>query len=266
MSEGNNVEGSWGRTDVVFDRLRNDPLFEEFPGEVREGIFDGRRIITRDAPINGGIYLGSNPREGIIVDDEKYPKELREAYRELTDWFFSARFRADIKNGGIEVHQKVLEIAKSKLGGNTHFRELERRISEEVTKAKDDEWVKNGIVINGDVKMPLNEFMRKQIGVCRHRALLAGYLLETMVSQGNLFGKVSIDRNTIPSRGGHAWVRFDDGDNIIIIDPSLGYVGRIEDAPIDRWDYRRPEDPSENFGTVTDIDLPTLHGDWKKAS
>lgn len=97
-----------------------------------------------------------------------------------------------------------------------------------------------------DQKVSLGAYINKG-GICRHQALLTGYLLEKMVQDGKLPGKVSIDRNSIPNQGGHAWVRYEEPgkpntNTVSIIDPAQGYVGRLSDVPTDAWFYSRPTD------------------------
>ncbi|EKD64692.1 MAG: hypothetical protein ACD_50C00323G0007, partial [uncultured bacterium] len=75
------------------------------------------------------------------------------------------------------------------------------------------------------------------------QALLAGYLLEKLTQEGILGGKVSVDRNFIEGRGGHAWVRYTNSrEEVFILDPAQDYKGTLKDAPKNGWDYRRPED------------------------
>lgn len=241
------VEGIWHRTEAVVNRLQDKLLYEEPDASSREGYFAGRHIIARDTPINKGVYLGSSPRDAIVVDDEKYPQELGESYAELCKWFEFERFQGNIKNGDHLLFEKVLEMTKQRLGGDDP--DIIEKVDSEIRRVRELEWTKNGRLMSGDIKIPLNLFIKKGVGVCRHRALLAGYLLERMVNYGQIFGSVSIDRNTIKGKGGHAWVRFTDGKDIIIIDPSLGYVGKLQDASVAVWDYRRPEDIYEHMNT-----------------
>lgn len=74
------VRVSFDKTSDMIYRLRDNPFFEEATPESRNGIWQGRNIIGRDVPINGGVYLGGGAREAIVVDDNKQPR-LDNIYR-----------------------------------------------------------------------------------------------------------------------------------------------------------------------------------------
>lgn len=79
-------------------------------------------------------------------------------------------------------------------------------------------------------------------GVCRHQALLTGYLLERLASEGKVSGKVSVQRNAIPGVGAHAWASYVNSRGAeYVIDPTQGYIGLLDEAPDDGWIYRRPK-------------------------
>lgn len=221
-------EGDWSRTEVLKQRLKGNPLYEEPYGKERVGRFAGRPIIARDTPINGGVYLGSGEREAIVVDDQKYPQELNQAYQELR------RKMEQEKGGGKGIFEHVNDVAKEALGGSENLAEIGKKVDqlvESLTKK-----------YGPDTKVALNDFIKEKAGLCRHRSLLAGYLIERLVNEGVLRGNVSIDRNYLPNEGGHAWVRWEAArtHQVFIIDPSMNYVGRIENAPKD-WNYQRPK-------------------------
>ncbi len=240
MSEGQEVpQPRWDNTVRGVDRVRrtHPQLFEEPSGEAPNGVFAGRRIIGRDTIINGGVYVGSGQREAIVVDDQKYSLELGTTYQELRQKM-ELESRKPTGHPKIPTFQLVHEIAGQKLGGNKSESELEQQIAKHLQALTGSPV---GVSPEGiDVKVTLNDFINKGAGVCRHRALLAGYLIERLIQDGVMQGRVSIDRNTIPSKGGHAWVRYE-GPNrhVFIIDPSIGYWGPIEKAP-KVWSYKRP--------------------------
>lgn len=96
-------------------------------------------------------------------------------------------------------------------------------------------------------KISLDVYMSKGVGVCRTQAVLCAYLVERLVDEGKIEGKVSIDRNMDRSvdGGGHAWARFTAPDGTVyIMDPAQHFVGTLEKAQKNgkRWDYRRTED------------------------
>ena len=96
-----------------------------------------------------------------------------------------------------------------------------------------------------DQKIGLNNYIRDGVGVCRHQALLCGYLLERLVAEHHLSGTVSVDRNQVEGLGGHAWARYTtSGDKVIVLDVAQDYLGRLNDMSQDqnRWFYERPKD------------------------
>jgi len=113
-----------------------------------------------------------------------------------------------------------------------------------------------------ECKIPLAAFVRNHVGVCRHQALLAGYLIERLIADGTLVGAVSIDRNMrafrwreilgnflsldFETRGGHQWARFTVTDGTVyIVDAAQNYCGPLNDVPQDPESWRtwfRPED------------------------
>lgn len=221
------IENQWTGTELLKQRLKDNPLYEEPCGKERIGKFADRPIIARDTPINGDVYLGSGQREAIVVDDQKYPQELDRAYQQLKTAMDQGR------SSGKGIFDFVYEIAKENLGGSKNPADCEKQV---------DQLAASLVKTYGpDTKVPLNDFIKRGAGICRHRALLAGYLIERLVKEGILKGEVSVDRNYLPHQGGHAWVRWTgaNSNRAIVIDPSLNYVGPIEEAPR-IWNYQRP--------------------------
>lgn len=239
MSEGQEVpQARWENTIRAVERVKSSHpwLYEEPSGEARQGFFAGRRIIGRDTPINGGVYVGSGVREAIVVDDQKYPKELLDTYRELRIRMAQEQQRSP-QNRKTTL-QLIADLSSEKLGGKASEADLETQIAELLTRLTGSP---KGVDTRGqDIKVALNTFMQNKSGICRHRALLAGYLMEQLVKDRIIQGRISVDRNTT-AQGGHAWVRYEGPNkNVFIIDPSLGYVGPIEKAP-KIWSYEHPK-------------------------
>jgi len=182
----------------------------------------GRDIIGRDCPINGGVYLGGGEREAIVVDDIKQP-ELLFVYKELLKRKQEKEQKGEsFKSAAL---MDVFNLVKETLPYNEGA----------VTK------VTQGL--KPDQKITLSSFLREKGGICRHQALLTGYLLEKLKTEGFVGGKASVDRNFVPNRGGHAWVRYvNSGGEVFIIDPAQDFIGRIEQAGKDKWFYKRPEE------------------------
>ena len=217
------VEAKWEKTINERRRLKGNRLYEEGDGSRTEEKFAGRPVIHRDSPINGGVYLGSGIREAIVVDDTK-DQILREVYE---------KFRSLLPQDVAQAKQNALftawQLTQQEIPykGDDAVAQLHQRLN----------------VAAADTKIQLGIYILNKTGVCRHEALLAGYFLEKLIKEGILTGKVSIDRNTIKGRGGHAWVRYTNSiGEVFIIDPAQKYIGRLKEAPKDGWDYRRPED------------------------
>ncbi len=214
--------GSWRKTAESVERIRDSKFYEEpHTGEVTVGKFRGRNIISRDSPIIGGIYIGAAEREAIVVD-EKYG-ELIKVYQELLLKRDKEIAKGvDFKDG---VLKEVWELVMKKMPYNL---EATQRVIAEHTH---------------DDKFALDSFLLNKVGICRHQALLGGYLLEKLIAEGKIHGRVSVDRNYVEEKGGHAWVRYTNSNNeVFIIDPAQHYFGRLDEIDEDRWFYERPSD------------------------
>ncbi len=219
----------WNHTKVVELRMMTNARYEEPDSEAKHGMYGGRRIIGRDTPIQGGVYLGSGKREAIVVDDTYNESTLLETYRD-----FIKRINFEDKKYKDNILEKVFNYVRTVLPYN-------------------ESEVKNIITpLQKDQKVALDVFIDNKAGVCRHQALLVAYILEKMKSERHLNGTASIDRNTIPSQGGHAWVRYVNGaGKILIIDPAQNFIGSLEDSLRERnsggWDYERASDIGRRF-------------------
>lgn len=220
-------EADFGRTikGAEFARASASIRFDEPDTESKYGYFENRRIIGHDTEILGGVYIGGGSREAIVVDD-KSPLE-KEVYDKAYVAVFEkakqrmAREGVEFKNGLLnDVYDVVRE-----------------------TLAYDDDYVDKMANDYRDKKINLSVFLDAGKGVCRHQALLTGYLLERLARDGYVGGKVSVQRNAIRGVGAHAWARYENQNgDIYVIDPTQGYIGRLEDAPEGTWLYGRPED------------------------
>lgn len=218
-------------------RLRQASRFDE-PGtdepnpNVKYGRFDGRPIIGHDTRITGGVYIGGGAREAIVVDDHhsestdpnKREQEKQEQaiydkiYTEVLEKVISKTPPEAIPSDA-DILQSVYDIVYQVLQYNEGFA---HRIKE---KHKDQE-------------VNLSGFIDARKGVCRHQALLVGYLLERLIDEGKLHGKASIQRNAIDGYGAHAWANFTaENGTEYIVDVAQEYVGRAKDAPDDGWIY-----------------------------
>lgn len=193
----------WDRTEMSAARL-----------DLRNGFYMGRPVISRDTQINGGVYVGANSREAIVVDDEKYEDELLEVYNA-----FKSRLEHKQKGGlmnrlrgqpirlsSMDLMQSLSETVSEYVPENAQY--VNRMIQEHFSGS------------SNDIKIPINYYIRSKDnkrhglenngGVCRHQALIGGYILEKYLKDTNSLGKVSIDRNMVEGKGSHAWVRYTD--------------------------------------------------------
>lgn len=213
---------------MLVERVKSSPFYEESDAESRHGYFDKRPIIGRDTPINGGVYVGAGEREAIVVDDAK-EQLLVDAYAELLE-----RRIADVVKNDHRMNQGVLEdvfaLVREKI---PYSQAIVDEVYRKVLQSPN----------NPNHKVSLGSYILHKGGVCRHQALLGAYLLEKLAQEGILRGRVSVDRNTVPGKGGHAWIRYTGSHGVVsIIDPAQGYIGRLMDVKEDRWFYERPED------------------------
>lgn len=197
--------------------------------------FEGRRIISRDARIDGGVYTGTYGGEALVVDTEKYP----EAYDRLEDL----------------IEQKVENYTEHGVGRNSALlRATYDAVLEAMPysqKAVDEVNDKFGIG-SANRKVGLDQYIDAGAGVCRHQALAVGAMLERYIERGELRGQVSIDRserwspNDDPS--GHAWIRYtNSAGEVHIIDVAQKRIGSLKELTSQcregEWNYMRPEDP-----------------------
>ncbi|MFH0779823.1 MAG: hypothetical protein V1928_03090 [Parcubacteria group bacterium] len=215
------------------------------------GYYFGRRILGHDMTVNDSVYIGEGDREAIVIDDKK-DAPLREAYRRFIETrrqealmqikskknILSKAFAAifNKSNGGELTKEQFLDgIAKSV------FDFVRQAMPNNLTLV--NELAQNAINMSKSRKTYIGSYLNEKAGVCRHQALLSAYVLEKLINDGYLQGQVSVDRNKVKSRGGHAWARFTDKDGeITIIDAAQNFCGKMEDAGQFRWKYARPED------------------------
>ena len=221
-------EADWRKTRFAEQRVKNTGFYEEKGITRKEKFFQGRPIIGRDRKINGGVYLGAGEREAVVVDDKK-DQAIGRVFQEL----IKRRREAEARGRGFK--DGILE-------------EVWRLVGQVIPYS--DQQVENIVsrLPGPDSKVYLSSFIGG--GVCRHQALLTGYLLERLSEAGLVGGKVSIDRNHVLGEGGHAWVRYTNSDgDVFILDSAQQYIGRLDEMPDkrDRWFYERPEDTNPKF-------------------
>ncbi len=231
-----------GNTAHVMARLGNNIGFE--PPTASDpatpyGRYLGRPIIGRDSRIDGGVYIGRKPREAIVVDmarpgllDNVYTNWLRELQDQAPMWPWQ-----HITLGRKRAVQRYL---------NSHMGLLCRTLVNRVLPF--DRHVVSQVAhehtLGPDDKVRLDVYLRRRGGVCRHQVCLLGALLERLVDEGWLEGRVSIDRKFVPRQYSHAWVRWVDGaGQIWILDAAQDVWGRLASfEPERRWFYAREDE------------------------
>lgn len=210
-------EAYWDRTIRMNERLEREKK------NLEGTLYKGRPIIQRDSPIDGGVYIGEKEREAIVVDSQKFP--------ELNKLFEKTKARATF-HGKVNknlILQAVYDTVKEAYPNNDS-NDLNSLLSKHN--------------VHSDQKIALDVFLKEGIGVCRHTALTCGVLLELFKKKGYLKGTPSIDRNTIPKIGGHAWCRYTNSSGeVFILDPVQNYLGKLSEVPKNHsWIYKRFED------------------------
>ncbi len=209
--------------DNFFEAPEEDEVFEVYTGmgvefarennyfepadELSElGYFKGRFMIGRDTPINHGVWI-DGLTEAIVVDDSVSP-QIWKTYDDLLE-----RISVD---GRVD-RGKVLETVQSLVAERLPY-DLSRTL--EIAKP-----------FQRCKKVSLGLFMQKRAGVCRHQALLAGYLLERLVDDGRIRGHASVRRNIVKGFGGHAWAEYQNATGErYVIDPAQNFLGTKEEA------------------------------------
>ena len=184
--------------------------------------YRGRHIIKQDTAIDGGVCLGNGKREAIVVDSQKYPK-LRELYEKAKQ-----KASVDNKVQRNRVLKAVYDVVLDAMPNQDS-------VKSESLIYKYHAW--------NDRKISLDVFINEDAGVCRHKALACGALIELFKKEGYVRGKPSIDKNSSPS-GMHAWCRYTsfNGD-VQILDVMKEYFGSLKDSVKNaKWNYRRPEE------------------------
>ena len=232
-------EGSpslWGYTQ---DAYGSGVIDSRVTGERLKGR-EPRHTIARDTPIDGGVYEGSYGGEAIVVDSDK-SKFINAAYDDI--------MRA-ISPNGQPSKQLALKAVFTYVSNRMRYDQ----------PAVDAIFEKgaNGV---DHTKMTLDWYIGRGVGVCRHQALFVGVLLEKLVNNGVLQGRVSVDRNLnrrvdeADVYDGHSWVRYtNSGGQVFIIDVAQKKAAALSDLMQARnrgeqvWDYARPEDNERKVG------------------
>lgn len=239
-------DAEWDRTEKMLERKEKDGDIEWLNGEPH---YQGRHIIREDSDVDGGVYLGRGKREAIVVDSKKYD--------EVDRMYEKAKNKARDSSGKVNKHPALnaaYRVAVEEFSPSDNeidrlverYGNLEDQGIESVEDMRDEAYLACKIAehhgVENDGKIALDVFSSEGVGVCRHRALAAGAIIEKFQEDGILTGEVSIDRNSI-GKYGHAWVRYENsGGDVFVIDPTQEKIKSLEETEDDFWDYGRPED------------------------
>lgn len=203
-----------GNTAILVQRLHaSGQLQKSSDADAPFGWYHGWRIIGALTRIDGGIYLGRRPREAIVVDMRRPGSALRQLY---SKWLESLRngHGDDGVRSDLRVHLAV-RVAELVAAYMPYDEQVVRRLDA------------RGL-LQPDQPIDLDVFLRERGGVCRHQVCMVGALLERLVDEGWLQGRVSLERKHVPGWFSHAWVRFDDGEGREwILDPAQQRYGHL---------------------------------------
>lgn len=199
----------------------------------------GRDVISRDSGINGGVYIVPGIQEAIVVDDANSQTSRSEGWSPTNQMYEQANndFLRRARGKGVSIEHTVKQGQEEEVLEAALESAMEKlKYSLQTSKEMESQF--------SDKKINLDILLDEGKGVCRHQALLVGYYLERAINGGFMKGNVSVDRNYIKNKGGHAWTRFTSSEGkVYIIDPAQEFVGTLDDAKkTASWDYRRPED------------------------
>lgn len=210
-------------------------------------VYMGRPLIGRDRRITGGVYLSASGRRPAIVVDPARDRRLQKVYEELVRRLPSRRLFPFRRQQGPESEEDLLSrvnaLTQQYLPSWAALEHGGQRVDDAVMASM----TARGRSVRPNQKIYLGEYLRIANagggggGECVHQSLLAGHLLERLLDEGRLAGRVSFERNHIASLGTHAWIRFAASDErVYILDPSLDHVGPLG-MPCN-WLYMRSED------------------------
>ncbi len=194
--------------------------------------------------------MGSSPTREICTVDYKESLILQDVYKKLKE-------KIDTK------HQELLQKEPYDLLGfeqfvlQTTLKEVqdvfsntlnEEQIEKIVGEARDDSTKKNYVVHNTTQKIPLiplDTFISKGIGICRHRAMLFLVLASQLKKEGLLLGEVRQVRDRVcGGTGAHSWnlycspisepdpisLQLKDEPNVYLLDAMWNSFGLIEEG------------------------------------
>lgn len=215
------------RTELAEDRMRGQINFGEKDKTAPYGYYINHPIIGRDSSsVDGGVYLGGSAREAIVVDGKS--EAVKKVYGELEQ-----ELRTIFQNNETLLPQTILLRVMQKV---QNIMPYDVPKTEQISSEH-----------YGDGLVGLSTFIKEKAGVCRHQGLLAAYIIERLIDNEFLAGRVGVERNTVKDMGGtHAWAVFKpspEKEELIVVDPAQSFVGTKAQAEREnRWPYRLSTD------------------------
>lgn len=216
------------RTHNVEDRMQAHPNFGDKDATAPYGYYMNHPILGRASKsVDGGVYLGGSDREAIVVDGKSIVmKQIYEAVASELRQPFERNETLPIQAVLMRVMSKVQEVMP-----------YDSRKTEDISRQH-----------HGDKLIGLSTYVKERAGVCRHQGLLAAYIIESLIKDGQMSGAVGVERNTVEDMGGtHAWAVYKSRNNgaeeVIVVDPAQSFVGTKAQAQREgRWEYRLTTD------------------------
>lgn len=188
--------------------------------EQPEGYYNGRPIISRDTPVDGGVDIrsASFDAEAITLDTATHRDEYDLLYKDFLKEYETACF------GSADTEKRAIMAAYRTVSSRMKYSEQS---------------------VGYDAKgreIDLIRYIRAGVGVCRHMSLASTWLLQEAYDKGLVDGWASSDANYSPGSSGHQWTRYTSPNGrVTIVDNAQNYIGSLERAILlRRWDYARP--------------------------
>jgi hypothetical protein len=210
-----------------------------------EALIAGRHEISRDTPIDKGLYWARAGDTATVVDWDKHYKHGYEAVeQDLVERLTNAApwpQGLDKKLSSIgSLEDRVRDPATVEHILSTIRQVVETRMPYNLVGTdRYESDVLDGIDGRSNtIKVSLTNYLARETqfkdpgGVCRQQCLLAGVLMEKAIEAGLLDGNVSVDRNAVKGVGGHAWARYTYADSngkerVMIVDPAQRTSGEM---------------------------------------
>ncbi len=199
--------------------------------------YQGRRIISRDTPIDKGVFMVLGIQEAIVVDLSK-DKYIYEFYRTAEKEINKLNLKPLLKKTKIKLEEQILNIVFNIVKSKIEY--SKEKTEQNLYRIKE----KHKLNTITDVKVKLGYILKNGYGVCRHSCLVTGVIIEKLITEGYLKGNVSIDRNMSTEKGGHAWCRYtnDKGQTHILDTAQQENPVKLEDTINGYWNYHRPKE------------------------